>query len=164
MTRLSSREETRSSQAALVATYRQLLTLIGIGTVLGAFAELASLRHWGSPAQLIPWVLLTILLIAALAWSLTRTTVTVRILRGAAIVAVLGSAFGVFEHIQANLESGPLDARYSATWATMSTPAQLWTAASGGVGPSPLLAPGMIGLAGVLLWLATLGWTGNSPD
>jgi hypothetical protein len=164
MTRFSDLEETRSAEAVLVATYRRILTIIGVGTVLGAFVELASLRHWTTPFQLVPWFVLGILLVAALAWWLAPTTLTMRILRGAAILAVLGSGFGVYEHIEANLESGPLDARFSATWATMATPAQLWTAASGGVGPSPPLAPGMIGLAGVLLWLATLGWSGRRLD
>lgn len=164
MTRTSDLETTRSAEAALVSTYRRILTIIGVGTVLGAFAELASLRHWTTPFQLVPWVVLAILLVAALAWWLRRTTLTMRTLRGAAILAALGSGFGVYQHIEANLESGPLDAGYSASWATMSTPAQLWTAASGGVGPSPPLAPGMIGLAGVLLWLATLGWSSHSVD
>lgn len=159
----TSREATRTREAVLLEAYRRILTVLGIGTIFGAFAELAILRHWNSPAQLVPWAVLVVLLVAALAWSLRRTRLTMWLLRGAAVVTVLGSSFGVYQHIEANLVSGPLDAGYSASWATMSMPAQLWAAGSGAVGASPVLAPGMIGLAGVLLWLATLGWSTNRP-
>ncbi|MFI7495738.1 hypothetical protein ACH9D2_13615 [Kocuria sp. M4R2S49] len=144
--------------ARLVSIYRQVLTLVGIGTVLGALTELAMLRHWQGPAQLVPWAVLAVLLAAAVAWLVRRTRGTVRTVRVAAVVSVLGSAYGVYEHVLANLRAGAVDPRYADAWESMSGAAQLWAATSGAVGPSPVLVPGTMGLAGVLLWLAVLRW------
>jgi hypothetical protein len=149
---------TRSDAEKLVGLYRRLLTWLGIGTALGACAELAMLRHWQSPAQLVPWAVLTVLLLAAAAWLVRRSWATARVLQAAAVAAVLGSAFGIYEHVGANLGAGPLSGRYAGKWESMSAMSQLWTAATGAVGAAPLLAPGMVGLAGVLLWLAAFRW------
>ncbi|MFF0902227.1 UNVERIFIED_CONTAM: hypothetical protein RF653_02430 [Kocuria sp. CPCC 205316] len=144
--------------ARLVSIYRRVLTLVGIGTVLGALTELAMLRHWQGPAQLVPWAVLAVLLAGAVAWLVQRSTWTARTVRVAAVVSVLGSAYGVYEHVLANLRAGPVDPRYADAWESMPGAAQLWAATSGAVGPSPVLVPGTMGLAGVLLWLAVLGW------
>jgi hypothetical protein len=116
------------------------------------------LRHWHGPGQLVPWAVLAMLLLAAAAWLVRRSAATARVLQGTAVVAAVGSAFGIYEHLSANLDSGPLSGRYAAGWESMSAMSQLWTAATGSVGAAPLLAPGMVGLAGVLLWLAAFRW------
>lgn len=144
--------------ARLVSTYRSALTWLGLGTALGAVAELAMLRHWQGPGQIVPWALLAVLLAAAVAWLVRRRTWTARAARTAGAVAVLGSGYGLYEHLKGNLADGALDPRYAEVWASMSAPARWWAAGTGAVGDSPLLAPGMIGLAGALLWLATLRW------
>lgn len=154
---------TGPDDARLVSIYRRVLTLLGIGTVLGALTELAMLRHWQGPAQLVPWAVLAVLLLAAAAWLVRRTAATARTVRVAAVVSVLGSAYGVYEHVLANLRAGPLDPRYVEVWDSMSGAARLWAATSGAVGPSPVLVPGTMGLAGVLLWLAVLRW-GSGVD
>jgi hypothetical protein len=153
----------RSDAAQLVAVYRRVLTWLGVGTALGACAELAMLRHWQSPGQLVPWAVLALLLLAAAAWLTRRSAVTARIVQGAAVIAALGSAFGIYEHVGANLTAGPLSGRYTGKWESMSAVSQLWAAATGSVGASPVLAPGMVGLAGVLLWLAAFRW-GSAAD
>jgi hypothetical protein len=150
--------ETRPDAAQLVAAYRQILTWLGAGTALGACAELAMLRHWQGPGQLVPWALLVLLLGSAAAWLVRRSPAPARALRTVAVVTALGSAYGVYEHLKGNLAAGPSSARYAESWASMPAASHLWAAASGAVGASPLLAPGMVGLAGVLLWLAVLGW------
>ncbi|MEX5298114.1 hypothetical protein RCG67_04955 [Kocuria sp. CPCC 205292] len=147
-----------ADDARLVPVYRRVLTLLGIGTVLGALTELAMLRHWQGPAQLVPWAVLAVLLLGAAAWLVRRSAGTARTVRIAAVVSVLGSAYGVYEHVLANLRAGPADPRYAGVWESMSGAAQLWAATSGAVGPSPVLVPGTMGLAGVLLWLAVLRW------
>jgi hypothetical protein len=76
---------------------------------------------------------------------------------------VLGSAFGVYEHVGANLAAGPLSGRYAADWESMPAVSQLWAAVTGAVGALPVLAPGMVGLAGALLWLGALRWRPGSP-
>ncbi len=147
-----------SDDARLVSVYRRVLTLVGIGTVLGALTELAMLRHWQGPAQLVPWAVLAVLLVGAVAWLVRRTAGTARTVRVAAVVSVLGSAYGVYEHVLANLRAGPVDPRYDGVWDSMPGAAQLWAATTGAVGPSPVLVPATMGLAGVLLWLAVLRW------
>jgi hypothetical protein len=144
--------------ARLVLVYRRALTLVGLAAVLGALTELAMLRHWQGPAQLVPWAVLAVLLLGAVAWLVRRTAGTARTVRVAAVVSVLGSAYGVYEHVLANLRAGAVDARFAGSWESMSGAAQLWAATSGAVGPSPVLVPGTMGLAGVLLWLAVLRW------
>lgn len=143
----------------LVSLYRRALTWLGLGAGLGACTELVMLRHWQGPAQIVPWVVLGVLLLAAVAWLLRRSAATARAVQGAAVVAVLGSAYGVYEHVLANLRAGPLDPRYGEGWAAMSLPVQLWAAVNGSVGPSPVLVPGTMGLVGVLLWLAVFRWS-----
>ena len=144
--------------ARLVPVYRRALTWLGVAVALGALTELAMLRHWQGPAQLVPWAVLAVLLLAAAAWLVRRSAATARTLRVAAVVSVLGSAYGVYEHVLANLRAGPLDPRFAGDWDAMSGAARLWAASSGAVGPSPVLVPGTMGVAGVLLWLAVLRW------
>jgi len=143
---------------ALVALYRRVLTWLGIGTALGACAELAMLRHWQGPGQLVPWGVLAVLLVAAAVWLVRRSVASARALQAVAVVAVLGSAFGVYEHVGANLAVGSLSGRYGPGWESLPATAQVWAAATGAVGAAPVLAPGMVGLAGVLLGLAALRW------
>ena len=121
------------------------------------------LRHWQGPAQIVPWVVLGLLLLAAFAWLLRRSAATARAVQSTAVVAVLGSAYGVYEHVLANLRAGPIDPRYGEAWSAMSGPAQLWVAVNGSVGPSPVLVPGTMGLVGVLLWLAVFRWSPAEP-
>jgi hypothetical protein len=143
----------------LVSLYRLVLTWLGLGAGLGACTELAMLRHWQGPAQIVPWVVLGVLLLVAVAWLLRRSAATVRAVQVAAVVAVLGGAYGVYEHVLANLRAGPVDPLYMDAWPAMSSAAQLWAAVNGSVGPSPVLVPGTMGLVGVLLWLAVFRWS-----
>lgn len=48
------------------------------------------------------------------------------------------------------------------TSCSMSATSRPWTAASGGVGPSPALAPLARGMAGICLALSTVGWSRES--
>ncbi|MCU1541525.1 MAG: hypothetical protein JWM01_2472 [Arthrobacter sp.] len=156
---------TRSDAVKLVAVHRRTLAWLGVGTALGACTELAMLRHWQSPGQFVPWAALAVLLLSAAAWLTRRSTTTARVLQGAAVVSALCSAFGVYQHIGANLAAGPLSGRYTGKWESMSAMSQLWAAGTGSVGASPVLAPGMVGLAGVLLWLSTFRWVpGNGAS
>ena len=58
--------------------------------------------------------------------------------------------------IGANHSAGALDIRYADTWEQMSAVAQWWAAASGGVGPAPSLAPGVLAFTAAALLAATL--------
>src|SRR5581483_8356491 len=73
-----------------------------------------------------------------------------------AVAIVLTAAVGIFEHIEANYEAGPLDQRYAYTWDTLSEADRWWAAITKAVGPSPPLAPGALAQGGLCLIFATL--------
>lgn len=137
--------------------FRRIFLGLAAATIVGTAAELASLRHWDGTDQLIPWVTLAILATAVVVqWLRPTPTVTLasRVIGGACVAAGL---FGAWEHIHSNYETALLDFRYANTWATMSALDRWWTAASGGVGPSPALAPMILALSGLCLVFATVG-------
>ena len=131
-----------------------LLALCGAG-VLGTAVELAMLRHWTSALQLVPWAALVPVGIALAALIIRPDRTTVTAARAVALTVVAVAAFGIFEHVKANYDAGPLDRRYATRWDTMAEPSRWWTAASGGVGPSPALAPAVLAQAAACLALAT---------
>jgi len=59
-------------------------------------------------------------------------------------------------HVLENLDAGPLDRNYAATWDSMSPIDQWFTAVTGGVGRAPTLAPGVLAEMGLGLLLATV--------
>lgn len=132
-----------------------ILALAAIG-IAGTASELVFLRHWTSLTQLVVWPGL-LALVVALVMLLTGPTVGrvtgARAIAGAVlVVAVLGVAL----HVHGNLEAGPLDRDYATTWATMSSVEQWWLAITGGVGPAPVLAPGVLAEISLALLLATV--------
>jgi hypothetical protein len=137
------------------ALLRRGVLALAVGAIAVTAAELASERHWGRPVRLIPWACLAVLAVAVAAIATAPRRATLLAARGAAGLVVAGSALGVWEHLEENLGAGPLDGRYSATWDAMSPIQHLWKAASGAVGPAPLLAPGILAGAAVLVLLAT---------
>ncbi len=68
------------------------------------------------------------------------------------------SAAGVYFHVHGNYEAGPLDRVFGARWETMSVLSRWWESASGGVGPSPPLAPGAMATAALALLAATIAY------
>lgn len=144
------------SSEVLVGRLRQGLLGLAAAGVLGTAFELATLRHWKSAEQMIPWFALAIVTAAILAVGFRPSALRVRLAQGFAVVTLGAALFGVFEHVQSNLESGPLDATYGARWATMGMTSRWWAAATGGVGPSPTLAPAVLVQISLCLLLATL--------
>lgn len=141
---------------ATATLLRRCLLAVAALAVAGTTVELAMIRHWKSPVQVVAWLALAVLAAAAglLAFRPSRRVVqTVRVLAAA---AALSGALGVAVHVHENYEAGPLDARYERTWATMSQPARWWAAVSRTVGPAPPVAPGVLGQAALALFFATL--------
>ncbi len=135
---------------------RGFLLMAGLG-ILGSAIELATIHHWDSTEQLIPWFMLGVAL-AMLIAAIARPTTTV--VRGVRILSVAGLAatvFGIWEHIDSNIEAGPLDRVWGAKWDGLSSLSQFWHAANGDVGPSPLLAPASLGVIFLSLMFATIG-------
>jgi hypothetical protein len=130
-----------------------LLGLAALG-IAGTAVELWTLHHWESASQLIPWAELVVMAVAVAAVAVRprRTTVRAGLLLGA--VSVVSGAYGIVDHISSNLSAGPLDRTYGPRWQTMSAVSHWWAAASGKVGPAPVLAPGVLAQIGLCLLLA----------
>jgi hypothetical protein len=140
------------SQATLLR--RGLLGLVALG-ILGTAVELLFLGHWGSAAKTIVWPALGLIALAAVLVarpSPTRLRAAHAISLGVAVVALVGVGF----HVSENLTAGPLDRDFAATWDSMSPLAQWWAAITGGVGPAPTLAPGVLLQLGLAVLLATV--------
>jgi len=132
--------------------------LLGLAclTILGIGIELYTERHWTQPVQLIAWAALA-LTAAAIILLLGRPSARrVHAAQVVAAIVVVSAAVGVWQHIQANYDAGPLDRRYGQTWEGMTAVSRWWLAARKGVGPSPPLAPGALAQAGLCVLLATV--------
>jgi hypothetical protein len=129
---------------------------LSVLTVAGLALELAFERHWHGFVQWLPWLFLGIVAASLVLIALSRSTSVVVAARALALAAVVGSGIGVFKHIEANYNVGGLDFRYADTWDEMSEAERWWKAATKEVGPSPILAPAAIAMAGALALAATM--------
>lgn len=136
--------------------FRRLLLAFAVLLVAATAVELAMERHWNSFVQQIPWGGVTVMVVAiALACIRPgRPSLMAARLLSVAIIAL--SLYGIFEHVRANYDAGPLDFRYANTWATMSEAGRWLRAATKSVGPAPVLAPGILAQAALCVIAATL--------
>jgi hypothetical protein len=149
-----SRSDLARAGGAVLLRY-SLLALAGLG-VLGAAVDLALARHWQSPIQLIPWAALGVLTLALGLIALRPTSRNLWIARGLGLLVAAAAGWGVYEHVAANYNTAPLDFRYADRWEAMTAVQRLWAAGSQAVGPSPTLAPGLLGYLALATGLATL--------
>jgi hypothetical protein len=134
---------------------RGLLWLAVLGTVSTA-VELALLRHWDNPLELIPFGALGVLAVAIALVARRPTGRSIVLARALAASVLVVAAVGVLVHVRANYEAAPLDFRYTDSWPTTPEPIRWLLAASDTVGPSPTLAPAAIAFMALALLLATL--------
>ena len=132
-----------------------LLALAGLG-IAGTTVELVFLRHWGALDRTIVWAGMLALAGAVLALWRARSAGAVMVVRVLAVVAVVVALTGVGFHVLENLDAGPLNGDFAATWDQRSFAEQLFLATTGGVGPAPVLAPGSILEIALALALATV--------
>jgi hypothetical protein len=121
----------------------------------GTAVELATERHWNGAVQLVPWFALAAL---AAAWVLTAwrpRRVSLSAARVLAAVVLLASLYGIWEHLESNLNAGWLDAVYSAGWESLGAGTRWWYAITKTVGAAPPLAPGILAQAALLVLLST---------
>ena len=126
--------------------------LVGIGAVV----ELVFLRHWKTATQLIVWPTVVALALAFLVLVQRPSRRSVVWTRRLAVTVALVALAGVGLHALANVEAGPLDRVFATRWSTMSSIEQWWEAVTGGVGPAPVLAPGVLAEIALALGIATL--------
>ncbi len=134
---------------------RALLGLSAIA-LAGTGVELVIGRHWESATQLIPFAAIAVAAVALSMIAAARSRTMLRVAQGLCAVVLVASVLGVWNHVAGNEESGALDQRYAATWESTPATERWWLAASGGVGPSPPLAPGVLAQVALMLLAATL--------
>ncbi len=130
----------------LLQIFRTFLLAMAAFLFAGTVVELTFQEHTGEAQQLIPFILCA-LGIAALAAVLMRPQrKTLLALRGSMLLAILGSALGLFLHLSANLG-------FAQEIQPNATTAQLISETLHGA--SPILAPGMLAVAALLALAAT---------
>jgi hypothetical protein len=132
-----------------------VLVLGGLG-LMGTTAQLVLDRHWDSTEQLIPWVAVA-LNVAAFGLLLSPPGPRrVAVARGLAVIVLVIAAVGVWRHVNANYEAGPLDRVYTDRWESMSETDRWFRAAIQSVGPSPTLAPGALAETALAVLIASV--------
>lgn len=134
------------SSEHILARLRRFLLLLSVGLCAGIALELALTGHTQTPMQFVPFVLcgLGALVAALVLFAPSRSSIIA--LRVVMLLSLLGGAFGVFEHLEENVE-----------FAMEIKPAQTQAAplAAALSGANPPLAPGALG-AGALIALAAV--------
>jgi len=134
------------SAELVVQRLRRFLLVLAGSLCIGTVVELLLVEHREDLVQLIPFVLCGLGLIAVLAALFRPQRATLRGLQIVMGLNILGSLFGVYEHVEHNMAFA-LEIRPNTT-----TSAAFWDALSGA---NPLLAPGILALAAMLALAAT---------
>jgi hypothetical protein len=125
---------------------RMFLLLLSSCLFSGALLELWLVNHTEDLIQWVAFVLAGLGLFATLFVLLWRRRATVLVLRTCMLVVVLGSFFGIYEHVINNIEF-EREIRPNATFSQL--------ARKGLSGANPLLAPGILAVAGFVALAAT---------
>ena len=133
---------------------RSMLGLAAAG-IVATTVELATLRHWTTTTQLIPWMVLAVLAVGVLTVALGGSRQMIRVVRVIALLAAISGVYGLYIHVKANYDAAILDYRFTDRWPHMSLTSKLWAASTGQVGPSPVMAPAVLSQCAVCLALAT---------
>jgi len=125
---------------------RRFLFVLAGFIFIGSVIELVLAEHTQSPVQWLPFVLSGLGLMGVTAVLIWPQRKMIASLRALMVVIALGSFFGIFEHIEHNLEFA-LEIRPNAVASDV-----FFEALSGA---NPLLAPGILALGAILALAAT---------
>ncbi len=103
--------------ARLVARFQAALLALSVLSSAFVAVELASLRHWKSSEQIVPWIVLGVLVCSALIVVFNRSRIAIVQARIIALCAAPAALFGVYEHVSANLDTRVLNHKYA--WAEL---------------------------------------------
>ncbi|MEZ4862601.1 MAG: hypothetical protein R3C14_14905 [Caldilineaceae bacterium] len=134
-----------SAEVVLSRLRTFLLALAGFMCV-GTIVELALTKHWDGPTQLVPFVLCGLSLLVIMTVLLRPGLGSIRLLRWVLGISLVGSLFGVFEHVEHNIEFA-LEIQPNAVTGDV-----FWKALAGA---NPLLAPGILAFTAVIALAAT---------
>jgi hypothetical protein len=130
----------------IVGRLRWFLLALAAWMCLASIIELILSKHYKETTQLLPFVLCGLGLVAALAVLFRPSQHSIRALRAVMGVTMLGSLFGIWEHIETNF-SFELDMRPGSGIGDVWLPALQ--------GAAPLLAPGILAVAALMAIAAT---------
>lgn len=134
------------TSAEILRRLRKFLLLLAVMLFAGSLVELWLVGHTEDWVQLIPFVLAIGAIVLGILVSLHPTKPMIKALRIWMVIVVLGTVFGVYQHIAGNIAfEREVDPR--------ATTSQL--ALQGLAGGNPLLAPGVLAIAAILAWAAT---------
>ena len=133
-------------ETPLERRYRRFLLGLSAFICVGTVVELWLTEHTEDAIQFVPFVLCGIGLVAILAALLRPQRGTLLALRVVMLLLVAGSVLGMYEHLAGNFGC-EMEIRPGSTFS------DVWFAALRG--SNPLLAPGILALAGILSTAAT---------
>ena len=122
---------------------RLRLFLLALSSMLfaGTISELIFVNHTEDAIQWVAFGLAGIGLLVTLAFLIHRRRITLVILRMSMILVILGSGFGVYQHVSNNI-AFEREIQPNSTFGHL-----IWKGVSGA---NPLLAPGTLAIAGLL--------------
>jgi hypothetical protein len=122
---------------------RLRLSLLVLSSLLfaGTLLELSLVNHTEGAIQWSAFVLAGIGLLVTLSVLARRGPVTVSLLRWCMFLVIVGSLFGIYQHVSNNI-AFEREIQSNATWSHL-----MWKGLSGA---NPLLAPGTLAVAGLL--------------
>lgn len=141
--------------AEVLQQLRSFLLVLAICLFAGALVELWLVGHTEDWIQWIPFVLAIAGSMAALIALFRISAATVRLLRIGMAVIVLGTLFGIYQHIAGNIAFAREVDR------SASTKKLIWQGLGGG---NPLLAPGVLAVAAVIALCATYRYEVTTQD
>lgn len=138
----------------VLSQLRRFLLVLSVLLFCGAIIELWLVGHTEDPIQWLAFILAGVGAIAALVALVFPGRAIVRLLRICMAVVVVGSLFGIYEHVTGNI------AFEREIHPDMSTGQAVW---KGLQGANPLLAPGILAIAALLALSATYRHEITSP-
>ena len=135
-----------SSADVIVMRLRQFLLVLAGTMCIGLMAELWLTDHLQTPIQFVPFVACGLGLMALLLAFVLPNRKTLWALRSIMLLAALGGLFGIFQHLEHNLEFA------REVNAIKANAAPLWTALTGA---NPPLAPGALVVTAIIAVAAT---------
>jgi len=130
----------------VLARLRRFLLALSALLFSGTLVELWLVNHTEDVVQLVPFVLCGVGVLVVLLVLIRSRRVTVLTLRAWMFVVVVGSLFGIYQHVANNIA---FEREISPTAPSV----RIWREALGGA--NPLLAPGMLAVTALLALAAT---------
>ena len=130
----------------IVQRLRRFLLLLATAMCVGTVVELLLAKHTEDPLQLLPFLLCGLGFVALIAVLQSPQRLTIWFLRASMGLMMLGSLIGVYQHLVNNI-AFQIELKPGATIS------DVWLKAL--QGGNPLLAPGILALAGLIALAAT---------